>query len=261
MKVVLLAGGLGTRLSELTDLSPKPMVEVGGRPLLWHIMKLYSKYGYNDFIVCCGYKGYVIKEYFKNYLLHQSDVTFDLRENTVLFHQKRAERWKVTLVDTGEKTMTGGRLKRIAQYLNKDETFLMTYGDGVGAINIADLVKYHKKHKALATLTSVYAPGRFGSLKFVETGRVTKFVEKPSGDGARISAGFFVLHSSVLDFIEGDQTIWEKEPLETLAELGQLHAYKHDGFWQPMDTLRDKTLLEEMWASNNPPWRVWDHKQ
>ena len=257
MKAVILAGGLGTRLSEETQLRPKPMVEIGGWPILWHIMKMYSYFGYNEFIICCGYKGFLIKEYFQNYFLHQSDVTFDLAENSTIYHQQRAEPWKVTVVDTGQNTMTGGRLKKIKPYLGNDETFMMTYGDGVASVDISELVKFHKSHGSMATLTSVVQPGRFGALQFSENHKVSKFVEKPSGDGARINGGFFVLNSTVLDLINDDQVIWERGPLEKLADKGELCAFQHDGFWQPMDTLRDKTLLENLWSENKAPWKVW----
>ena len=256
MKVVLLAGGLGTRLSEETSIRPKPMVEIGGKPILWHIMKIYNQYGFNEFIICCGYKGYLIKEYFYNYFLHTSDVTIDLSNNNLEVHSRKAEDWKVTLVDTGEKTLTGGRLKRVSEYLNDDETFCFTYGDGVANINISELVKYHKSEKREATLTAVQPPGRFGSLSF-ERGRVLSFQEKPSGDGKWINGGFFVLEKSVLNLIKGDDSTWEKEPLEILANSGNLSAFKHSGFWHPMDTLRDKTFLNEIWDSGNAPWRTW----
>lgn len=259
MRVVILAGGLGTRISEETHLRPKPMIEIGGKPILWHIMKIYSHYGYNDFIICCGYKGYLIKEYFQNYFLHQSDVTFDFKQNSVEYHRKRAEPWKVTLIDTGEFTMTGGRLKKLTPFIEKDETFLMTYGDGLGSVDIDALVKFHKTHNSLATLTSVVPPARYGVLRLTESGKVKRFVEKPSGKDARINGGFFVLTGSVLNLIEGDQISWEREPLETLVQNEELHAYPHDGFWQPMDTLRDQKLLEELWANNSAPWKVWAH--
>jgi glucose-1-phosphate cytidylyltransferase len=256
MKAVILAGGLGTRLSEETSLKPKPMVEVGGKPILWHIMKMYSAHGVNDFIICCGYKGYVIKEYFANYFLHMSDVTFDLNENTMEVHHKRAEPWKVTLVDTGDNSMTGGRLKRVAKYLQDDEAFCFTYGDGVGDMNIAETIDFHKKNGKLATLTATYPPGRFGALDITD-GKVLNFKEKPKGDGAMINGGFFVLSSKVLDYIEDDSTTWEQYPLKQLAEEGELMAYEHHGFWQPMDTLRDKNHLEELWSAGKAPWKVW----
>ena len=257
MKVVILAGGLGTRISEETEHKPKPMVEIGGKPILWHIMKIYSYYGFNEFIICLGYKGYVIKEYFSNYYLHQSDVTFDLKNNDILYHDARSEPWKITLVDTGDSTMTGGRLKRLKRYLSEDETFHMTYGDGVSSINILELVKFHRSHGALATLTSVVPPGRFGALKFINEDEVVQFIEKPSGDGAKINGGFFVLSGKVLNLIESNETVWEQKPLETLAKAGDLRAFNHDGFWQPMDTLRDKVLLEDLWQKKSAPWKVW----
>jgi glucose-1-phosphate cytidylyltransferase len=256
MKAVILAGGLGTRLSEETSLKPKPMVEVGGKPILWHIMKMYSAHGVNDFIICCGYKGYVIKEYFANYFLHMSDVTFDLQDNTMEVHHKRAEPWKVTLVDTGDNSMTGGRLKRVAKYLKGEEAFCFTYGDGVGDMNIAETINYHKKSGKLATLTATYPPGRFGALDITD-GQVLNFKEKPKGDGAMINGGFFVLSPKVIDYIEDDSTTWEQYPLKQLAEDGELMAYEHHGFWQPMDTLRDKNLLEELWSGRKAPWKVW----
>ncbi|RBL85859.1 glucose-1-phosphate cytidylyltransferase [Streptomyces cavourensis] len=256
MKAVILAGGLGTRISEETSLRPKPMVEIGGKPILWHIMKIYSHYGVNDFVVCCGYKGYVIKEYFANYFLHMSDVTFDMKNNRMEIHQQYAEHWNVTLVDTGESTMTGGRLKRIAPYVADEETFCMTYGDGVSNVNIAELMKFHAAHGKLATLTATYPPGRFGALD-LNGDQVMSFKEKPKGDGGMINGGFFVLSPKVLDLISDDQTIWEREPLEKLAEAGELHSFKHEGFWQPMDTLRDRTYLEELWQDGAAPWKVW----
>jgi glucose-1-phosphate cytidylyltransferase len=256
MKAVILAGGLGTRLSEETSLKPKPMVEIGGKPILWHIMKMYSANGVNDFIICCGYKGYVIKEYFANYFLHMSDVTFDLRDNTMEVHHKRAEPWKVTLVDTGDSSMTGGRLKRVAKYLQAEKAFCFTYGDGVGDMNIAETIDFHHKNEKLATLTATYPPGRFGALDITES-KVLNFKEKPKGDGAMINGGFFVLSPKVLDYIEDDSTSWEQDPLNQLAEDGELMAYKHNGFWQPMDTLRDKTYLEELWSAGKAPWKVW----
>jgi glucose-1-phosphate cytidylyltransferase len=256
MKAVILAGGLGTRLSEETSLKPKPMVEVGGKPILWHIMKMYSAHGVNDFIICCGYKGYVIKEYFANYFLHMSDVTFDLQDNTMEVHHKRAEPWKVTLVDTGDNSMTGGRLKRVAKYLKDEDAFCFTYGDGVGDMNIAETIDFHKKSGKLATLTATYPPGRFGALDITD-GKVLNFKEKPKGDGAMINGGFFVLSPKVLDYIEDDSTTWEQYPLRQLAEDGELMAYEHHGFWQPMDTLRDKNHLEELWTARKAPWKVW----
>lgn len=257
MKAVILAGGLGTRLSEETGTRPKPMIEVGGRPILWHIMKMYSSHGINDFIICCGYKGYVIKEYFANYFLHMSDVTFDMQSNNMTVHNKRAEAWKVTLVDTGDFSMTGGRLRRVKDYLEQDESFCFTYGDGVGDINITNSIKFHHNHGKDATLTAVFPPGRFGALELVN-GSVQSFKEKPKGDGGMINGGFFILKPSVIDLIESDETIWEKEPLSTLAAQGELMAFEHHGFWQPMDTLRDKVYLEELWASNNAPWKIWE---
>lgn len=256
MKVVILAGGLGTRLSEETQIKPKPMVEIGGKPILWHIMKTYSYHGFNDFVICCGYKGYLIKEYFKNYFLHMSDVTFDMANNEAHFHKKRAEPWKVTLVDTGEETMTGGRLKRVSSYLGKSETFCLTYGDGLSDVDIRDVVKFHESHQKLATLVSVLPPGRFGSLE-LSGNEVVSFTEKPRGDGARINGGFFVLNKSVLSLIDGDKTIWEQSPLNQLAKNRELEAYHHDGFWQPMDTLRDKQGLSEMWDNGSAPWKKW----
>ena len=257
MKVVILAGGLGTRISEETDHKPKPMVEIGGKPIIWHIMKIYSHYGFKEFIICLGYKGYVIKEYFSNYFLHQSDVTLDLENNNVHYHNARSEPWKITLVDTGDFTMTGGRLKRLKGYISEDEQFHMTYGDGVASIDISELVAFHQTHGALATLTSVSPPGRFGALKFINSDEVAQFVEKPSGDGARINGGFFVLSGKVLNLISNDETIWEQEPLETLARNSELRAFAHNGFWQPMDTLRDKLLLEDLWLKKAAPWKVW----
>jgi len=257
MKAVILAGGLGTRLSEETSLKPKPMVEIGGMPILWHIMKSYSNHGINDFVICCGYKGYVIKEYFANYFLHQSDVTFDMRNNTMDVHQKRAEPWTVTLVDTGEHSMTGGRLNRVRKYIEDDEAFCFTYGDGVGDIDISASIAFHKQHGKAATLTATFPPGRFGALD-VRGGQVMSFKEKPKGDGAMINGGFFVLSPKVLKYLGGDDTVWEQQPLQRLADDGQLMAFEHQGFWQPMDTLRDKHLLEELWASGNAPWKKWD---
>ncbi|MFH2089064.1 MAG: glucose-1-phosphate cytidylyltransferase [Pseudomonadota bacterium] len=257
MKAVLLAGGLGTRISEETNIKPKPMIEIGGKPILWHIMKTYSHYGINDFVVCCGYKGYVIKEYFANYFLHMSDVTFDMQQNKMEVHHHYAEPWRVTLVDTGEDTMTGGRLKRVAPYLHDDEAFCFTYGDGVSDVNITQLIEFHRAHGLQATLTATYPPGRFGALDIHQDQRVASFKEKPKGDGGLINGGFFVLSPKVIDLIKGDQTIWERDPLEQLAESGQLKAYPHEGFWQPMDTLRDKLHLEELWATGKAPWKVW----
>jgi glucose-1-phosphate cytidylyltransferase len=257
MKVVILAGGLGTRLAEETGIKPKPMVEVGGKPILWHIMKIYSAYGLNDFVVCCGYKGSAIKEYFASYFLQRSDVCFDLKENKMTILQNNVEPWKVTLVDTGEKTMTGGRIKRIADFI-ENETFCMTYGDGLSDINIGHLIEFHNKEKALATLTAVQPPGRFGVIDLHEgQTKITSFREKAKNDGAWINGGFFVLKPDIVKYIQGDMTTWEQEPLQRLAKEGKLSAYKHPGFWQPMDTLRDKTYLEELWASGKAPWKVW----
>lgn len=257
MKVVILAGGLGTRLSEETGVRPKPLVEIGGRPILWHIMKTFSAHGLNDFIICAGYKGYMLKEYFANYSLHQWDVTCDVGKHTHMIHKSDAEPWHVTVADTGEGAMTGGRLKRISQYLD-GETFCMTYGDGVSDINVKKLIDFHNAHDGLATLTAVQAPGRFGAftLPDIET-KIDSFREKPLGDGAWINGGFFVLEPEVLSYIKDDQTTWEQEPMKRLAHEGQLHAYRHDGYWQPMDSLRDKNVLEEQWATGNAPWKVW----
>jgi glucose-1-phosphate cytidylyltransferase len=257
MKAVILAGGLGTRLSEETSIKPKPMVEIGGKPILWHIMKTYSAHGINDFIICCGYKGYVIKEYFANYFLHMSDVTFDMNENTMHVHHKRAEPWKVTLVDTGDNSMTGGRLKRVADHLRDEEAFCFTYGDGVGDINITELIDFHKDNGKLATLTATFPPGRFGALD-IQNGQVKSFQEKPRGDGAMINGGFFVLSPKVIDYIDDDSTTWEQYPLKKLAEDNQLMAYEHHGFWQPMDTLRDKHYLDELWQGASAPWKIWE---
>lgn len=255
MKAVLLAGGLGTRLSEETHLKPKPMVEIGGRPILWHIMKLYSHYGINEFIICAGYKGYVIKEYFTNYFLHMSDVSFDMVENTMEVHERRSEPWKVTIVDTGENTMTGGRLKRVRDYIGED-TFCFTYGDGVGDVAISSAIQLHRQENRKATLTAVQPPGRYGALK-IENNQVTSFQEKPEGDGAWINGGFFILEPSVIDLIEGDATAWEWSPMQKLAASGELSVYKHNGFWRPMDTLRDKNELDSLWSSGEAPWKVW----
>jgi len=255
MKLVILAGGLGTRLSEETTVRPKPMVEIGGRPILWHIMKLYSRYGINEFIICLGYKGYYVKEYFANYFLHMSDLTIDIGNNSIEVHQSRADQWRVTLVDTGAETMTGGRLKRVRTHIG-DETFCMTYGDGVADINIHDLIQFHRAHGLPATVTAVRPPARFGALD-LRGDVVDGFVEKPLGDGSWINGGFFVLAPEVLDRIDGDATVWEQEPLSGLARDGALAAFKHEGFWQPMDTLRDKKLLEDLWLSGDAKWRVW----
>jgi glucose-1-phosphate cytidylyltransferase len=256
MKAVILAGGLGTRISEETHLKPKPMIEVGGRPILWHIMKVYASHGINDFIICCGYKGYIIKEYFANYFLHMSDVTFDMSSNRMEVHQKKAEPWRVTLVDTGEETLTGGRLRRVAEYLRDEELFCFTYGDGVADIDVTAQLAFHRGHGKLATVTAVQPPGRYGAL--VRDGdAVTGFQEKPPGDGAWINGGFFMLHPRVIDYIAGDASSWEGAPLEMLAREGQLAAFEHHGFWQPMDTLRDKNQLEGLWASGAAPWKTW----
>lgn len=256
MKAVILAGGLGTRLSEETTVKPKPMVEIGGKPILWHIMKSYSTYGIHDFVICCGYKGYVIKEYFANYFLHTSDVTFDMQKNEMEVHTRNAEPWKVTLVDTGNESMTGGRLKRVRQYVSDEEMFCFTYGDGVSDVNIGELIKFHKAHGKLVTLTATQPPGRFGSL-ILHGNQVNSFQEKPQGDGAWINGGFFVLSPKAIDYIQDDATIWEKGPMEQLAHEGELEAYLHHGFWQPMDTLRDKIHLEELWESGAAPWKSW----
>lgn len=256
MKAVILAGGLGTRISEESSSRPKPMIEVGGKPILWHIMKIYSHYGINDFVVCCGYKGYVIKEYFANYFLHMSDVTFDMQKNSMEVHQGYAEPWKVTLVDTGEDTMTGGRLKRVSQFIKDEEVFCFTYGDGLTDLDIAASLKFHKGHGKLATVTAVQPSGRFGALS-LDGIDVKGFDEKPKGDGGWINGGFFVLSPKVIDYIEEDSTIWERGPMEKLSEMGQLMAHKHGGFWQPMDTLRDKNHLEELWEKGKAPWRKW----
>ena len=256
MKAIILAGGLGTRLSEETESKPKPMVELGGKPILWHIMKTYSHYGINDFVVCCGYKGYVIKEYFANYFLHQSDVTFDMKSNKMKVHKERSEPWNVTLLDTGDNSMTGGRLKRALPYVIDEEAFCFTYGDGVADINISSLIKFHKSHGKLATLTATLPPGRFGALN-IENNQVKKFEEKPKGDGALINGGYFVLSPKVIDRIESDETVWEQGPLKSLSSDGELMSYKHDGFWQPMDTLRDKIKLNNLLENNRAPWKVW----
>lgn len=257
MKAVILAGGYGTRISEESANRPKPMIEIGGKPILWHILKHYSFHGVNEFIICCGYKGYLIKEYFANYFLHTSDVTFDMTNNQMEVHHKYAEPWKVTLVDTGESSMTGGRIKRVSDYIKDEESFCLTYGDGVSDLNIRDLIKFHLDHGLMATLSSVLPPGRFGSLDINADSLVTNFKEKPKGDGGQINGGFFVLSPYVLNLIKDDSTVWEQEPLNYLAESGQLKAFRHHGFWQPMDTLRDKNLLEELWTSGKAPWKVW----
>lgn len=251
---MILAGGLGTRISEESVSKPKPMIEIGGKPILWHIMKMYSAHAINDFVICCGYKGYVIKEYFANYFLHMSDVTIDMSKNSIEVHHKKAEPWKVTLVDTGETTQTGGRLKRIADYVQDD--FCMTYGDGVSSVDITKSIAFHRQHGRLATMTAVQPPGRFGALD-IDGHQINSFLEKPQGDGGWINGGFFVLNPQVLASISGDATLWEKEPLEGLAKSGQLQAYFHSGFWQPMDTLRDKNHLEELWSSEKAPWKTW----
>lgn len=257
MKAVLLAGGLGTRLSEETSTRPKPMVEIGGRPILWHIMKLYSHHDIHDFVICCGYKGYVIKEYFANYFLHMSDVTFDICHNTMEVHERHAEPWRVTLVDTGDDTLTGGRLKRVEAYVRDEEAFCFTYGDGLSDVDISASIAFHREHGRHATLTAVRPPGRYGAIE--QTGdQVTRFVEKPPGDGGLINGGFFVLSPAALDYIEGDRTSWEAQPLSQLAADGQLMAFEHSGFWQPMDTLREKNLLEELWDSGAAPWKCWN---
>jgi glucose-1-phosphate cytidylyltransferase len=256
MKAVILAGGLGTRLSEETAIRPKPMVEIGGMPILWHIMKTYSSHGVNDFIICCGYKGYVIKEYFANYFLHMSDVTFDMQANSMHVHQKRAEPWKVTLVDTGDTTATGGRIRRVAEHVRGDAAFCLTYGDGVGNVDVAATLDFHSRHGKAATVTATFPPGRFGALD-IRDGQVRSFQEKPRGDGAMINGGFFVLSPRVLDYIDGDETLWEQEPLQRLAVEGELMAWQHEGFWQPMDTLRDKAFLEDLWATGKAPWKTW----
>ena len=257
MKAVILAGGLGTRLSEETSTRPKPMVEIGGKPILWHILKMYSHHGVNDFVICCGYKGYMIKEYFANYFLHTSDITFDMHRNHMDVHQKRAEPWKVTLVDTGDESMTGGRLRRVADYVRDEQAFCLTYGDGLADIDIRSSIDFHLSHGKAATLTATFPPGRFGALD-IEGNQIKQFMEKPKGDGAMINGGFFVLSPRVLDYLDSDSTVWENQPLQRLATEGQLMAYKHHGFWQPMDTLRDKHLLEELWSSGKAPWKKWD---
>jgi glucose-1-phosphate cytidylyltransferase len=256
MKAVILAGGLGTRISEETHLKPKPMIEIGGKPILWHIMKMYSAHGVHDFVICCGYKGYVIKEYFANYFLHMSDVTFDMNANRMEVHERHAEPWRVTLVDTGEETLTGGRLKRVADYLKGEGAFCFTYGDGVSDVNITAEIAFHHQHGKLATVVAVRPPGRYGALQ-IEGTRVAGFSEKPRGDGGLINGGFFVLSPACIDLISDDQTPWEGEPLTRLSKQGQLMAFAHDGFWQPMDTLREKTQLEELWISGKAPWKVW----
>lgn len=257
MKLVILAGGLGTRLSEETNLKPKPMVEIDGRPIIWHIMKFYSVFGINDFIICAGYKGFTIKEYFKNYYMHASDVEFNLKTNEISYYKNRSEDWKVSIIDTGLDSMTGGRLRRIKDYVKDEEAFCFTYGDGLSAINIEDEINFHLRHKKLATIAAVKPPGRYGALEIDESNNVKNFIEKPQGDGSRINGGFFVLSPKVIDYIDNDNTIWEREPLENLTKENQLIAYKYDGFWQPMDTLRDKNYLEKLWADKKAPWKLW----
>lgn len=256
MKAVILAGGFGTRISEESDIKPKPMIEIGGKPILWHIMKIYSHHGINEFIICCGYKGYVIKEYFANYFLHQSDITFHMSENRMEVHNKRVEPWTVTLVDTGENVQTGGRLKAISEYVKNDDIFCMTYGDGVSNVDISSQIDFHKQHGKLATITSVIPPGRFGALD-IKDNTVNGFMEKPAGDGGKVNGGFFILSPEVLNRISGSETVWEQEPLIGLAKEGQLMSYEHKSFWQPMDTLRDKILLEKLWNDKKAPWKVW----
>ena len=256
MKAVILAGGLGTRISEETSIKPKPMVEIGGKPILWHILKIFSSHGVNEFVICCGYKGYVIKEYFANYFLHMSDVTFDMKENTMDVHFKKAEPWKVTLVDTGESSMTGGRLKRVRQFID-GETFCFTYGDGVADVDIGSLIAHHKFHGRLGTVTAVQPPGRYGALQLGKENAISGFQEKPQGDGGWINGGYFVLEPEVIDRIEDDSTVWEQEPLRSLANDGELTAYYHTGFWQPMDTLRDRIYLEKLWDASQAPWKIW----
>lgn len=257
MKAVILAGGLGTRLSEETSSRPKPMVDIGGKPILWHIMKMYSYHGVNDFVICCGYKGYFIKEYFANYFLHMSDVTYDMSNNKMIVHKERAEPWTVTLVDTGDNSMTGGRLLRVKNYLKDDESFCFTYGDGVSDVNITESIRFHKEHGKLATLTATYPPGRFGALD-ISNSCVKSFHEKPKGDGGMVNGGFFVLNKKVIDLIDDDYSSWEDKPLEALANENQLMAFEHSGFWQPMDTLRDKMYLEELWQTKKAPWKLWE---
>jgi len=256
MKAVILAGGFGSRISEETHLKPKPMIEIGGRPILWHIMKSFSCYGINDFIICCGYKGYLIKEYFANYFLHMSDVTFDISSNQMKVHRRKAENWNITLIDTGSETLTGGRLKRVHEYVKNEEVFCFTYGDGLADVDIGKLINFHKGHGKLATVTAVVPPGRYGALE-INNGAVNAFKEKPRGDGSLINGGYFVLSPQVLSYIDGDQTSWEEKPLRDLAQLGHLMAYEHSGFWQPMDTLREKNILQDLWASGRAPWKKW----
>lgn len=257
MKAVILAGGLGTRISEETYLKPKPMIEIGGKPILWHIMKMYSTHGVNEFIICCGYKGYLIKEYFANYFLHMSDITFDMSDNSMIVHERKAEPWKVTLVDTGEHTLTGGRLKRVENYIKDEPAFCFTYGDGLSDLNIAEAIEFHHRHGKLATITAVQPPGRYGALELLDN-VVNGFIEKPRGDGGYINGGFFVLSPECLKLIDDDRTSWEAQPLIGLAKNNELMAYTHNGFWQPMDTLREKNYLEDLWSTDKAPWRVWD---
>jgi len=257
MKVVILAGGLGTRLSEETVIRPKPMVEIGGKPILWHIMKIYSHYGFNEFIICLGYKGYMIKEYFANYCLHMSDVTIDIKNNTIETHRNFSEPWKISLIDTGDNTMTGGRVKRVQHYIG-DEPFMLTYGDGLSDVNISKLLKFHQTHRKTGTLTAIRPPGRFGAVAIQNDQSITSFVEKPKGDGGYVNGGFFVFEPAIFDYLKSDATVLEREPLESIAWAGQINAYKHDGFWYAMDTLRDKNYLEEAWATSKAPWKVWD---
>ena len=256
MICVILAGGLGTRISEESNLKPKPMIEIGGKPILWHIMKIYSSHGINDFIICCGYKGYIIKEYFANYFLHMSDVTFNMHDNSIKIHNQKAEPWKITLIDTGDESQTGGRLKRVKAYLTNEDPFCFTYGDGVSDVDISASILFHKKHKKLVTVTAVQPPGRYGAI-ISEGNNVTGFYEKPKGDGGYINGGFFVLSPTAIDYIENDNTSWESEPLSKLAQEGQVQSFEHHGFWQPMDTLRDKNLLESLWMNNNAKWKIW----
>ena len=256
MICVILAGGLGTRISEESNLKPKPMIEIGGKPILWHIMKIYSSHGINDFIICCGYKGYIIKEYFANYFLHMSDVTFNMHDNSIKIHNQKAEPWKITLIDTGDESQTGGRLKRVKAYLTNEDPFCFTYGDGVSDVDISASILFHKKHKKLVTVTAVQPPGRYGAI-ISEGNNVTGFYEKPKGDGGYINGGFFVLSPKAIDYIENDNTSWESEPLSKLAQEGQVQSFEHHGFWQPMDTLRDKNLLESLWMNNNAKWKIW----
>ena len=256
MKAVILAGGFGTRISEETHLKPKPMIEIGGRPILWHLLKIFGAHGINEFIICCGYKGYVIKEYFANYFLHMSDVTFDLNDNSMKVHRRSAEPWKITLVDTGESTMTGGRLRRVSEYLG-DETFCFTYGDGLANIDLTQLVNLHRTRGKLATVTAVQPPGRFGALQFSPESLVTSFQEKPHGDGSWVSGGFFILEPQVIEYLQDDSTVWEQQPLQEIASAGQLNAYFHQDFWHPMDTLRDRQYLQELWAQGKAPWKIW----